>query len=111
MSVKLMMKNVTQIESRITINLKKKNNIICVKKIIFGVLLHGVVKMMKIFSKYYSRFVITCEQIIEETKAVQTNFDEKKTTCKRKNAYILFPFLLITIALLIDVSIYCYQIK
>ena len=55
--------------------------------------------------------VITCEEILEETKTVRTNFDERKTTCKTKNLYILLPFLLITIALLIDVSIYCYPIK
>ena len=55
--------------------------------------------------------VITCEEILEETKTVRTNFDERKTTCKTKNLYILLPFLLITIALLVDVSIYCYQIK
>ena len=35
----------------------------------------------------------------------------KKITCKIQNAYILLAFLLITIALLIAVSIYCYLIK
>ena len=35
----------------------------------------------------------------------------KKATCKTQNFYILFGFLLITIALLIAVSIYCYLIK
>ena len=63
--------------------------------------------------------VITCDEIIdakfnsnnEETKAVLTNFDETKITCKTQNFYILLAFLLITIALLIGVSIYCYLIK
>ena len=40
-----------------------------------------------------------------------TNFNEKKATCKTKNFYILLAFLLITIALLIVFSIYCYLIK
>ena len=51
----------------------------------------------------------TCDEIIEET--VSTNFNEKKATCKTQNFYILLAFLLITIALLIAVSIYCYLIK
>ena len=57
----------------------------------------------------------TCDEIIEsyneKTKKVPTNFNEKKAICKTQNFYILFAFLLITIALLIAVSIYCYLIK
>ena len=40
----------------------------------------------------------------------KTNFNEK-STCKTQNFYILLTFLLITIALLIAVSIYCNLIK
>ena len=58
---------------------------------------------------------ITCDEIIEsyneDTKAVSTNFNEKETICKMQNFYILLVFLLITIALMIAVSIYCYSIK
>ena len=36
----------------------------------------------------------------------ETNFNEKKATCKTQNFYILLAFLLITLALLIAVSIY-----
>ena len=50
--------------------------------------------------------VITRDEIIEETKAVPINFNEKK-----QNFYILCAFLLITIALLIAVSTYYYLIK
>ena len=39
------------------------------------------------------------------------NFNEKKATCRTQNFYILLAFLLITIALLIAASIYCYLIK
>ena len=35
----------------------------------------------------------------------------KKEDCKTQNFYILLAFSLITVALLIDVSIYCYLIK
>ena len=47
----------------------------------------------------------------DETKTIPTNFNKKKVTCKTQNFYILLAFLLITIALLIAVSIYCYLIK
>ena len=60
-----------------------------------------------------------CDEIIDteaklndkETKAIPTNFNEKNITCRTPNFYILLTFLLITIALSIGVSIYCYLIK
>ena len=52
----------------------------------------------------------TCDEIIVSYDD-KTTFDEKKATCKTQNFYILFVFLLIIIALLIAVSIYCYLIK
>ena len=60
--------------------------------------------------------VITCIEIIgveEEAKSnnKERNFNGKNITCKAQNFYILLPFLLITIALLTAVSIYCYLIK
>ena len=59
--------------------------------------------------------VITCDEIIEsynkERKTVPTNFNKKNVTCKIQNLFILLAFLLITIALFIAVSIYCYLIK
>ena len=59
--------------------------------------------------------VITCDEILEpyddETRIVPTNFNEKKVACKTENVYILLTFLLIAIALLIAVTIYCYLIK
>ena len=47
----------------------------------------------------------------KETRSIPTNFNEKNITCKIQNVYILLDFLLITIALLTAVSIYCYLIK
>ena len=56
--------------------------------------------------------VITCDEIIEEkSKTVTTSFNEEKGSCKTKNFSISLAFLVITIALLIAVSIYCYMIK
>ena len=58
---------------------------------------------------------ITCDQVIEsndeETKTIPTNFNEKKAICKTQNFYILLAYVLITIALLMAVSIYCYSIN
>ena len=53
---------------------------------------------------------ITCDEIIDSYDE-ETNFNEKTEDCKTQNYYILLVFLLITIALLIAVSIYCYLIK
>ena len=47
--------------------------------------------------------MITCDEIINTTKTIPTNFNEK--------LYILLALLLITIALLIAVSIYCYLMQ
>ena len=58
---------------------------------------------------------VACDEIIEsydeEIKTILTNLNEKKATFKKQNFYILVAFLLIAIALLIAVSIYCYLIK
>ena len=78
-----------------------------VKKIKFGILLHVVVKM----EKYLASIMDDSATIYDEVKTTLTNFDEKKAICKTQNLYILLTFLLITVALLIAVSIYCYLIK
>ena len=53
---------------------------------------------------------IMCDEIIEETKTVLTNFNEAKSRLKNTK-FLYFAFLLIAIALLISVSIYYYLIK
>ena len=53
---------------------------------------------------------IICDEVIKSYNE-EINFNEKKAICKTQNFYILLAFLLITIALLIAVSIYCYLIK
>ena len=53
-----------------------------------------------------------CNEVLDEDdETIPTNFNEKKETCKMQNFYILLAFLIITIALLTAVSIYCYLIK
>ena len=59
-----------------------------------------------------------CDEIIEsydeDTEAKEyneTNFNENKAACETQNFHILLPSLLITIALLIAASTYCYLIK
>ena len=53
---------------------------------------------------------ITCDEIIESYNE-ERNFDEKKQPVNRKISIFLLAFLLISIALLIAVSIYCHLIK
>ena len=56
-----------------------------------------------------------CDEVMEsydeETKTIPPNFSEKKAACKTQNFCILLAFLLIPIALLIAVSIYCHLRK
>ena len=58
---------------------------------------------------------IMCDEVMQsynkEIKTIRTNFSEKKAICKLQTFCVLLAFLLITIALLIAVSIYCYLIK
>ena len=57
---------------------------------------------------------VICDEVIDGddgTKAVSTNFNEKKVNCKTQNFYLLLAVLLITMALFIVVCIYCYLMK
>ena len=54
--------------------------------------------------------VVRCDEILESYNE-ETNFNERKATCKTQNLYISVAFFLITVALLIAVSSYCYLIK
>ena len=85
-NVNLMVESVIQIKNRIMINVGVSvKNIIYVKKIIFGILLHVVKKFLvcsengKYLASIMDDSVITCDEIIEETKTVPTNFNEKKS--------------------------------
>ena len=98
-NVDLLEENVIQINGGITINVDVSiKKVMCVKKIMFGSLLH----------------IIICDGVIDaddQAKTFPTNFNEKKVTCKTEKFYILLAFLLITITLLTAVSIYCHLIK
>ena len=70
--------------------------------------------------KYFASIMddsrIICDEVMksyddEEIKTIPTNFNEEKEICKTNNFYLLLAFLLIAIAFLIAVSIYCYLIK
>ena len=58
---------------------------------------------------------IICDEVIksydEEIRTIPTNFNEKNIICKTQSFYILLVFLLIAIALLKTVSVFCYLIK
>ena len=74
-----MKKDVIQINGRITINVNVSvKNMMFVKKIIFEILPHAIVKMEKASTMNDS--AITCDEIIElhdeKTKAIPINFNE-----------------------------------
>ena len=106
-----MKENLIQINGGIMINVDASMKNIYLKKIMFGILLHVVGKMDNYLANIMYDSVIMWDEIIEETKPIPTNFNEKKVACKTQDFYSLRAFLLITITLLIAVSMYCYLIK
>ena len=114
-----MEENVIQINGGITINVvsvrcKCRNHIISEKDYIWNPFT-GSCQNGKYLASILDDSAIKCDEIIqsydEETKTVSTNFNEKDINCNTQISYILLAFLLITIALLIAVRIYCYLIK
>ena len=109
-------KNVIHINGGITINvdLSVKEPHVCEKDYIWNPSTHSC-ENEKYLASIMDDSAIMCDKVIEsydeETKTIPTNFNEKKATCEMQNFYILFAFLLITIAILIAISIYCYLIK
>ena len=83
----------------------------CVRKVIFGILPHAVVKMVDMQEalltvqlyviKLFKNNKMNCDK-----NCIPTNFNKKKVTSEMKNFYIILAFI-ITITLLIAVSIYC----
>ena len=107
-----MEKNVIQINGKITINVNVGVKKSCMLKILFPTLLHVNVKnkKQKYLASIMNDLAVICDEVIDgddETKAISTNFNEKKVTCKTQNFYLLLAVLLITIALLTVVCIYC----
>ena len=109
-----MEENVIRINGGVMINFYMSvKNVMYVKNIIFGILVHAIVK--KYLASIMDDLAIRCDDDIEsyeeEEKTIPTSFNEKKTTYKSQNFYISLAFSLVTIALLIAVSIYCYLIQ
>ena len=98
MTVSLIVKNVTQIKSGITISVsvrvKIQKNIVCVKQILFWILQHVVAKNGKYVESIFDNSVITSDEIIKETKTVSTKAILTKRTST--NFYFSLAFLSIT---------------
>ena len=112
--------NLIQIKSGITINVDASAKFITyVKKDYIQNSATCSCKNGKYLASITDYSAIMCDETIdaeaksqnEEIKTVTKNFNEKNTICKTKKFYILLAFLLIIIALLIAVSVYCYLIK
>ena len=107
-----MVENAVQIKSGIMVNVSvkiKKNHRVCKKDYIWNPTTCSS-KNGKYLANIIDDSEITCHEIIEETKTIPKNFNEKKAKKSKncKNFYISLTFLLITLALLIAVSIYYY---
>ena len=82
-----MEKNVIQINGGITLNVDVSvKKFMYVKKIMFGIPLHVIVKMENISS---IRDKIICDKIID---IKETNFNEKNITCQHKVSILCFTF-------------------
>ena len=84
------------------------------KKVIFGILATFSCKNGKYVGSIIGDSEIICDEIIDTTKTIPTKSTSTKYVlrkCTSTNFNILLALLLITIALLIAFSIYCYLIK
>ena len=86
-------KNVFQIKSGITryVDCECKKRHICEKEYMWNPVTCSC-KNGKYLASVIDDSVITCDEIIEETKEVPINFNEKYITCKTQNFYIFLPF-------------------
>ena len=102
-----MEQNVIQINGEVMINVDvSAKNTMCVENIMFGTLLHVIVK--KYLASIMNNSAIICDKIISTE---EINLMKKNIPCKTQNFYYLLAFLLIIITLLIAVSIYSYLIR
>ena len=83
-------------------------NVMYMKKM-FGILLHVIVKMENLQQVLWMIQQLCVMKLQSHTRKKQTLI--KRATCKMQNIFILLSFFLITIALLIAFSIYCYLVK
>ena len=97
--------NVIQVNGGITINVDESvKSILYVKKNMFGILVHAFVKYGKYLAGIIDDSAIICDEVMDadakpspknhydETKAIPTNFNEKKVTFKMQSVYILLAF-------------------
>ena len=73
----------------------------------FGTLLHIIEKYL---ASIMNDSMIICDEVIKSYDE-EIRFNKKKAICKTQNFYIFLYILLITVALLITVSIYCHLIE
>ena len=96
-----MVETVIQIKSEITINVDAKKKKKTLKdKYIWNPATCSC-KNGKYLASITDDSVITSDEIVEEIKQLQESFNERKVACKTQNFYILLPFSIITIALLL----------
>ena len=87
-----MVESVIPIKSGITINVdasvKIQKHSLCKKYYIWNLAICSF-KNGKYLASFIDDSVITCDEIIEETKTISTNFNKKNIIYETKNFYIL----------------------
>ena len=115
-----MIENVIPVKGGITINVnasvKIQKIIVCIEKHHICNPVTSSCKSVKYLVSVIDDSVIMCHGILEKikttlTKTVPAKAVATKTVSTNRFNYILLTFLLINIALLIDVSIYLYQVR
>ena len=122
-----MEESVIQINGGIIINVDVSVKTSSVKKRLYLESCYMLLWKWKYSASISDDLVTACDEIIDadaeakahnetklnnkEIKRIPTNFNEKTITSKTQNFYILPAFLLITIALLMTDSTYCYLKK
>ena len=92
-NVNLIAENVNQIKSGIMINLDVSlENVIYLKKDCNWSPTEHSCKNGEYLASIIDDSVIMCAEIIEETKTISTNLNEKRETCKTQNFFILLDF-------------------
>ena len=107
-----MKENVIDINRGIMINVDVSViNVMFVRNIIIGILLHVIVKIEKIQQGLWIIRQLRVMKLQSYNEKTKTNFNEKKEAYKTQHFSILLAFLLIAIAILIAVGVYCYLIR
>ena len=86
------------------VSIKIQEKMVYTKKIMFGIPVHVIVKLIDIKKNFFDALAIKCDENIDVSVTVSINLN-RKATGKMDKYYILLTFLLVTVFLLIIFTI------